>query len=67
MVICTDHAAIQWSRTTPKPMAQADRWLAIMEKFDFTVQHRAGSKHQNADFLKFIVRKGGFQLSDRLG
>jgi len=32
-------------------MAQAGRWLVIMEEFDFTVQHRAGSKHQNADAL----------------
>ena len=32
-------------------MAQAGRWLAIMEEFDFTVQHRAGSIHQNADAL----------------
>jgi len=32
-------------------MAQAGRWLDIMEEFDFTVQHRAGSKHQNADAL----------------
>jgi len=50
-VICTDHAAIQWIRRTPEPMAQAGRWLAIMEEFDFTVQHRAGSKDQNADAL----------------
>jgi len=32
-------------------MAQAGRWLAIMEEFDFTVQYRARSKHQNADAL----------------
>ena len=50
-VIRTDHAAIQWIRRTPEPMAQAGRWLAIMEEFDFTVQHRAGSRHQNADAL----------------
>ena len=27
------------------------RKLAIMEEFEFTVQHRAGSKHRNADAL----------------
>jgi len=32
-------------------MAQAGRWLAVMEEFEFTVQHRAGYKHQNADAL----------------
>ena len=50
-VIRSDHASLQWIRRTPEPMAQAGRWLAIMEEFDFAVQHRAGSKHQNADAL----------------
>jgi len=36
-VIRIDHAAIQWIRRTPEPMAQAGRWLAIMEEFDFSV------------------------------
>ena len=50
-VIRSDHASLQWIRRTPEPMAQAGRWLAIIEEFDFTVQHRAGSKHQDADAL----------------
>jgi len=50
-VIRTDHSALQWLRRTPEPIAQAGRWLAIMEEFNFVVQHRAGSKHQNADAL----------------
>ena len=50
-VIRSDHRAIQWIRRIFKSMAQAGRWLAIMVKFDFTVQHRAGSKHQNVDAL----------------
>jgi len=45
-VIRSDHAFLQWIRRTPEPMAHAGRWLAIMEEFDFTVKHRAGSKHQ---------------------
>jgi len=40
-VIRSDHAAWQWLRRTPEPMAQAGRWLAIMKEFEFTVQHRA--------------------------
>ena len=47
----TDHAALKWLRQTPEPMAQAGRWLAVMEEFDFDVQHRAGSRHLNADAL----------------
>jgi len=48
LVIRTDHSALQWLRRTPEPIAQAGRWLAIMEKFSFEVQHRAGVKQQNA-------------------
>jgi len=50
-VIRSDHASLQWIRRTHEPIAQAGRWFATMEEFDFTVQHRAGSKHQNADAL----------------
>jgi len=50
-VIRTDHSALQWLRRTPEPIAQAGRWLAIMEEFNFVVQHRSGAKHQNADAL----------------
>ena len=50
-IVRTDHSALQWLRRTPEPIAQAGRWLAIMEEFDFSVQHRAGNKHLNADAL----------------
>jgi len=50
-VIRTDHSALQWFRRTPEPIAQAGRWLAIMEEFQFEVQHRSGAKRQNADAL----------------
>ena len=50
-VVRTDHSALQWLRRTPEPIAQTGRWLAIMEEFNFEVQHRAGSRHQNADAL----------------
>ena len=32
-------------------MGQLARWLTLMEEYDFDVQHRAGSKHGNADGL----------------
>jgi len=49
--IRTDHSALQWLRKTPEPMSQMARWLAYIEQFDFEIQHRAGSKHGNADGL----------------
>ena len=50
-VIRTDHSPLQWLRRTPQPIAQAGRWLAIMEEFQFEIQHCPGVKHQNADAL----------------
>ena len=50
-VVRTDHAALQWLRRTPEPIGQQARWLEILEEFDFSVQHRAGTLHGNADAL----------------
>jgi hypothetical protein len=47
----TDHAALQWLRKTPQPIGQQGRWLEILEEFHFTVAHRAGRLHSNADAL----------------
>lgn len=63
-IIRTDHSALQWLRRTPEPIAQAGRWLATMEEFDFTVQHRSGAKHQNADALsRYPVRSAEEEIS----
>ena len=47
----TDHAALTWLRKTPEPIGQQARWLEIMEEFDFTVEHRPGVRHTNADAM----------------
>ena len=47
----TDHAALKWLRRTPEPIGQQSRWLEILEEFNFTVEHRPGLKHANADAL----------------
>jgi len=48
-IISTDHAALTWLRRTPDPIGQQARWLEQMEEFSFTIQHRPGSSHGNAD------------------
>jgi len=50
-LVRTDHAALQWLKRTPEPIGQQARWLEILEEFNFTVEHRPGSKHCNADAL----------------
>ena len=47
----TDHVAIQWLVNFKEPTGQLARWLERLTAFDFTVQHRPGRKHGNADAL----------------
>ena len=47
----TDHAALTWLRKTPDPIGQQARWLEVLEEFNFTVEHRPGKQHANADAL----------------
>ena len=49
--IRTDHAALQWLKRTTEPIGQQARWLEILEEFDYTVEHRPGRLHGNADAL----------------
>jgi len=47
-------------------MAQMARWLSYIEQFDFEIQHRAGSKHGNADGLsRTPVREDTFRTVRR--
>ena len=50
-IIRTDHSALSWLRRMSEPIGQQSRWLEILEEFSFTVQHRSGSKHSNADAM----------------
>ena len=45
----TDYAAILWLRRIPEPVGQQARSLEILEEFDFSVKHRPGRLHGNAD------------------
>ena len=50
--IRTDHAALQWLKSTAEPIGQQARCLEILKEFgDYKVEHRAGTKHTNADAL----------------
>jgi transposase InsO family protein len=49
--IRTDHSALSWLRRTPEPLPQLARWLTFIEQFNYTILHRAGKKHGNADSL----------------
>ena len=50
-VIRTDHSALQYLRRTPEPIGQQARWQTFIEQFTFSIIHRPGTQHRNADAL----------------
>src|SRR5207253_1650079 len=50
-VIRTDHAALQWLMKTPTPLGQISRWMSILAEFQFSIVHRPGRSHMNADAM----------------
>ena len=48
--VITDHSALKWLRTTELKGRRA-RWILRLEPYNFTILHRAGKKHNNADTL----------------
>jgi len=46
-----DHLVLGWLRRTSESLSQLARWLTFIEQFDYTILHRAGQKHGNADSL----------------
>ena len=47
----TDHASLRWLCRRKEPSAQVARWLEILAEFQYTLEHRAGPRHGNADGL----------------
>ena len=47
----TDHPSLLWLYTRTKPSHQVARWLKSLVKFNFLLDHRAGTKHENTDGL----------------
>ena len=50
-VLRTDNRALTWIRSLESPTGMILRWLEILASFDFTVRHRKGTLHGNADSL----------------
>ena len=47
----TDHGSLTWLKNFREPEGQMARWLERLQEFDFTIFHRPGKKHTNADAL----------------
>jgi len=50
-----DHAALSYLLTAKDLIGQQARWVNLMSEFTFTIQHRAGKSHSNADALSRIL------------
>ena len=57
ILLRTDHASLKWLKIFKEPEGKLARWLSIIEIFDLEIQHRPGSKHQNADSFSSILKK----------
>ena len=47
----TDHASLLWLCQRREPSDQVARWLETLSEFKYTLHHRAGARHGNADGL----------------
>ena len=47
----TDHASLRWIRNFKEPEGQLARWIEVLDTYDFTLEHRPGVKHGNADAM----------------
>ena len=50
-LVRTDHASLSWLMRVKQPTGQLARWLETLSEYDFTLQHRRGLRHNNADGL----------------
>ncbi|KAL5017009.1 hypothetical protein ScPMuIL_006598, partial [Solemya velum] len=53
-VLRTDHASLRWLMGFKEPQGQIACWLEFLSSYQFTIEHRVGSKHLNADALSRI-------------
>ena len=49
--IVTDHAPLKWMAHNKDKNARITRWFLHLQDFKFTVEHRAGKLHGNADAM----------------
>ena len=50
-LIRSDHGALQWLLKFRNPEGQTARWLEELAMYEFSISHRQGIRHGNADVL----------------
>jgi len=50
-----DHASLKWLQNFKSPQGIVARWLVRLGCYDFTIEHRKGEEHGNADGLSRML------------
>ena len=55
--IVTDNKALEWvlKLGTKSPIRKIQRWIIEIDSYNYTVRHRSGTSHVNADALSRLV------------
>lgn len=61
--LVTDHAPLQWMARNKETNSRVTRWFLSLQPFNFSVLHRPGRRHGNADALS---RRDAFWSSSAL-
>ena len=51
VILRTDHNSLKWLKSFKRPEGILARWIETLAEFSYTVEHRAGRQHCNADGL----------------
>ena len=52
--LITDHCPLSWLKTLPETRGRLARWILVLSEYDWSIRHRAGKQHGNADGLSRI-------------
>ena len=55
--IRTDHGALSWIHKFKEPEGQIAQWVQKLQEYEFTIIHRPGIRHKNADAMSRIPCK----------
>ena len=50
----TDHSSLRWLMNFKDVDGMLGRWLQVLAEFNFTIEHREGKRHLNADALSRV-------------
>ena len=53
--VVTDHQPLTYLLTQQNLQGKHARWALMLSDYDITIEHRSGSKHQNADALSRLI------------